>query len=522
DVGVPYMVMELLKGETLAARMDREPRLRLDEILGYADAILRGLAAVHEAGIVHRDLKPQNIFLHRDDESEDAKILDFGISRSLSSGAERRPSVVTTEQGLLIGTPHYMSPEQARGEAAIDKRSDIYSMGAILYEAITGRTPFDGETPGELLMKIMSSDPAPLRTLRLDVPSLLSDCVGQAMARDRDHRFLDAKVFRRALHSAAEALAANPAAISGEESKPKPVANANAGWGDFEGLGNRSNPPPMAASTRAVSSPPGGSGSRPPPSAAASPAGTRAEGRPISPARSASGPITPARSASGPITPARSASGPITPARSASGPVAPARAASGPITPARAASGPIAPVRAASGPLAPARAASGSLARASQARAEFDEIPLIGSANDGPLLGDHPLDAFAETSALNLEVDYGPGGRAQPVRRSPMPAQGKRPGMTGHAAAGFEDRKRRTGYDHEQSRFRWLLPALLLLFIALVLVAPSLFSAAPPDQTDAIQREARNPATRDSARRLSTAEPSDRSNASPALRALQY
>jgi hypothetical protein len=418
-------------------------------------------------------------------------------------------------------------------------------MGAILYEAISGRTPFDGETAGELLMKIMSSDPPPIRTFRPEVPSLLADCIGQAMARDREHRFLDARVFRRALQSAAEASAISPAAVSGEGHEAKPVANANAnvGWGDFEGLSNRSNrPPPIAATARAISSAPARTSvSQPPPRAASGPVDPRAASGPFGP-RAASGPVDP-RATSGPLDP-RAASGPLDP-RAASGPLDP-RAASGPLGP-RAASGPLDPrvgsarpdprpaaarPRAASGPLGqrvaagaptPTRAASGPLARASQPRPELDDVPLMsGAANDGPMLGEHPLDALAGSSALDLEVDYGPGGHAPASRRSPMPAQVKRPGMTGHSTASIEDRKRRSGAGDEHSRGRFILPVLLLLIVIALLIAPGLFSAAPPDQADAIRREARNPATRDSDRHLSTAEPTDRPKASPALRALRY
>ena len=283
DEQLPYMVMELLTGESLAERMERKPALTMEEVVHFASLTLRGLGAVHEAGIVHRDLKPQNIFLHQDSDTVYPKILDFGISRSLADDPQR-PSAISTQDGMIVGTPDYMSPEQARGEAGIDKRADIYSMGAIIYEGITGRLPYEADTIGQLIVKIVTTQPPSMRSVRPDVPELLSDCVAQAMAHDREERFVDATVFRRALLSAAESAfsAANarrpqtsdappraprvpsplaapvPAPMPALAIAPLPLAPAaslplglpssagNAGdaaWGDFEGLDARSGKP---------------------------------------------------------------------------------------------------------------------------------------------------------------------------------------------------------------------------------------------------------------------------------------
>jgi serine/threonine-protein kinase len=192
DDHMPFMVMELLQGESLADRMSRSPALRIEEVVHIANLTLRGLAAVHEAGIVHRDLKPQNIFLERDADGLFPKILDFGISRSLG-GSE---SAIATQQGLIVGTPEYMAPEQARGATDIDRRADIYAMGAIVYEGLTGRVPFESESLASLLVKIATTHPVPIRELRPEVPQLLSDCIAQAMAQDREERFADAATFR--------------------------------------------------------------------------------------------------------------------------------------------------------------------------------------------------------------------------------------------------------------------------------------------------------------------------------------
>ena len=253
---MPFMVMELLHGESLADRMSRRPELRMDEVVHIANLTLRGLAAVHEAGIVHRDLKPQNIFLQRDAETVFPKILDFGISRSLTSGPQ---SAIATQQGLIVGTPEYMAPEQARGEADIDRRADIYAMGAIIYEGITGHVPFVCGSLAELIVKIVTTRPPALREVREDVPELISDCVEQAMSPDREERFSDAAVFRRALSHAAERSFGSSTQLFISDSpperpapRPEPIRAASqpmaasageaaAGWGGFSELEARSS-----------------------------------------------------------------------------------------------------------------------------------------------------------------------------------------------------------------------------------------------------------------------------------------
>jgi serine/threonine-protein kinase len=260
----PFMVMELLNGESLGDRLAREPPLSREQTIHIVSLTLRGLAAVHDAGIVHRDLKPQNIFLQRDSDAVYPKILDFGISRSVASLGER-PSAIATQEGMIVGTPDYMSPEQARGEGNIDKRSDIYSMGVILYEGLTGQLPFDAKTVGELIVQIVTQEPPPMRAVAPEVPQSLSDMVAQCMSKSRDHRFSDARAMRRALLAAAEsalppgrrpavsvsppetaapevglfaaapAIARRaPAPFSAAQSPPDSAHGVT--WGDFEGM----------------------------------------------------------------------------------------------------------------------------------------------------------------------------------------------------------------------------------------------------------------------------------------------
>jgi serine/threonine protein kinase len=257
----PFMVMELLNGESLGDRMARKPALSSEQLIHIISLTLRGLSAVHDAGIVHRDLKPHNVFLQRDADAVYPKILDFGISRSLNGGNDR-PSAIATQEGLIIGTPDYMSPEQARGELNIDRRADIYSMGAIIFEGLTGRLPYVADTIGDLIVQIVTTEPPRASDVAPNVPKPMSDLVAQAMSKNREHRFTDARAMRRALLAAAEAswsrggrIAASvpPAPVQGSGGllSPPPKAPSplqQSAWGDFEGMEapriRDNNPPP--------------------------------------------------------------------------------------------------------------------------------------------------------------------------------------------------------------------------------------------------------------------------------------
>lgn len=197
EAGQHYMVMELLEGLPLDQRFDAAPPLSDGEIFGVIAEALEGLDAAHEKGIVHRDLKPSNLFLAREGLNACTKVIDFGISRSLYADEQR-----ATQEGFIIGTPAYMSPEQARGRRDVDHRSDLYSLTVVLFEALTGQLPFDSENTGELLISI-ATDPAPgLLVHRPDLGPQLAAVVERGLKKNRDERFASAKAMREALVTA--------------------------------------------------------------------------------------------------------------------------------------------------------------------------------------------------------------------------------------------------------------------------------------------------------------------------------
>ncbi len=194
--GDPYLVMELLEGESLEQRLKRSPPLTLDEALDLLDQALVGLTAIHDAGIVHRDLKPANLFLAKVANSAAVvvKVLDFGIARPAAPDASALTHTMQT-----LGTPHYMSPEQVRSAKNVDARSDVYAMGVILYQVVTGRLPFEGPSATAIIAAIVTEDPPTIRSLRPEVPELVAEIVQRAMSRRADDRFLDARALRDAL-----------------------------------------------------------------------------------------------------------------------------------------------------------------------------------------------------------------------------------------------------------------------------------------------------------------------------------
>jgi serine/threonine protein kinase len=181
-----YFVMEYLEGVELASVIDREGALNVTRCLRLSAQICRALSAAHAVGIIHRDLKPENVFLTvREGTSDFVKVLDFGIAKSAE--AEEARAHRLTHPGMAMGTPEYMAPEQAAGRPA-DARTDVYAVGAILYEMLTGSPPYSGDNFMEILTKKATQDPAPIRNLRSDLPEAVVELVDRSMARDPDDR----------------------------------------------------------------------------------------------------------------------------------------------------------------------------------------------------------------------------------------------------------------------------------------------------------------------------------------------
>jgi serine/threonine-protein kinase len=185
--GVYYLTMEYLEGESVAARLLREKPLPLDVAVRIASEAAGALGAAHAKGVVHRDIKADNIFLvPRGGRSDYVKVLDFGIAKlSADAGGGSHK----TRTGAVIGTPAYMSPEQCAGLKTIDHRSDVYSLGVVLYEMVTGHVPFEAEGMGLLLMKQMQRDPHPPSAVRPGIPAGLESTILRAMAKSPTHRF---------------------------------------------------------------------------------------------------------------------------------------------------------------------------------------------------------------------------------------------------------------------------------------------------------------------------------------------
>jgi serine/threonine-protein kinase len=194
----PFIAMELLEGESLGSRIARLGRLPREDTIRFVSDVARALTKAHAAGIVHRDLKPENIFLARDDDHETAKVLDFGIAKTRLPG----DSLTKTRTGMLLGTPCYMSPEQANGTLPVDAKTDLWSLGVIAFQCVTGRLPFESEALGDLLDRIMNK-PIPVPSRVADgVPPAFDVWFRSACARSPEVRFSGARELAEALREA--------------------------------------------------------------------------------------------------------------------------------------------------------------------------------------------------------------------------------------------------------------------------------------------------------------------------------
>jgi serine/threonine protein kinase len=191
--GIAYFVMALITGGNLATLLAREPRQPIEEVRRLVWEVADALAYAHLRGVIHRDIKPDNILL--DPDTGRAMVTDFGIARAVESNTR------LTVTGIAVGTPTYMSPEQAVGEREIDGRSDIYSLGVVAYQMLTGRVPFTAGNSMALLLKHVGERPRPIAELRPDVPQPLRDAIERALAKEPDDRWPTAGALRDALTS---------------------------------------------------------------------------------------------------------------------------------------------------------------------------------------------------------------------------------------------------------------------------------------------------------------------------------
>jgi len=220
--GSYFMLMELLEGESLAARLANQGRLSVHETFDVMVPCLKAVAAAHVSGIVHRDLKPANIFLCQATSHAPftVKVLDFGISKLVANSMAIDP--MRTKTGAIMGTPHYMAPEQMRGQR-IDHRVDIYALGVTLYEVMSGQRPFDANSYPELVLKIVGDPIVPLDRLVPDLPRGLSSVVSRAMSRDPADRYPSVHALLSALAPFRTAAGAQLASLPRATGRTEPV-----------------------------------------------------------------------------------------------------------------------------------------------------------------------------------------------------------------------------------------------------------------------------------------------------------
>jgi serine/threonine-protein kinase len=201
--GRPYQVMELLRGETLASRLERQTPWPAGRILHVAIQLARALSAAHQRGIIHRDLKPENVFLvEKDGDRDHVKLLDFGVAKDLA-----QPQQLTAD-GATVGTPFYMSPEQCMGRPDIDERADVYGLGVLLYQMCTGQLPYSSTSWIEVMALHMSAPFPLLRAARPELPPALEACVMRAVQKQPDDRWPTMAALRQELEVLQESLEA--------------------------------------------------------------------------------------------------------------------------------------------------------------------------------------------------------------------------------------------------------------------------------------------------------------------------
>jgi serine/threonine-protein kinase len=250
DSGAPYIVMEYLEGYDLGTMLKRRGPLRVASAVDYILQACEGLAEAHAQGIVHRDLKPDNLYLAaRANGGHIIKVLDFGISKALVTG-------IATQTGDVLGSPAYMSPEQMRSTKDVDARADVWSLGVVMYQLLTGRLPFGGDSLPTLCMSVLNDDPVPPEEMRQDLPHGLSQVILRCLAKERDDRFSDVGDLAAALgpYAAPGGVASVTrvrSALKGRQAPPDPSQTVPHGFEaqDRQGTMPLAQVPPTLAGT---------------------------------------------------------------------------------------------------------------------------------------------------------------------------------------------------------------------------------------------------------------------------------
>jgi len=229
DQNTPFIAMELLDGESLAERIVRLGRLSPEMTSTIMTHTARAVGRGHEAGVVHRDLKPDNIYVVTEDDQEICKVLDFGIAKHTADGFGST-NTPQTQTGAMLGTPFYMSPEQASGKKQVDHRTDIWAMAVIAFECLVGRRPFEGQTLGALLLAICTEDP-PIPSQCGAVPAGFDQWFARGVARDPDQRFASAREAALALQTLCTPDPSRDALASAPDAAAQVTASGAHFWG---------------------------------------------------------------------------------------------------------------------------------------------------------------------------------------------------------------------------------------------------------------------------------------------------